>query len=155
MTAARQPLLLQLCNQEDGRGDRTFGCLLAGGHVGGRRPQPRVAALEVSPRRSDGRFAAGAGSGVVFTNDGFLLTNAHVVEDADTGRAAFSDGTVVPFHVVGTDPLSDLAVVRADGPTPELARAARRRTCGWGSWWWRSATRWAWPAALPRAWSAR
>ena len=83
---------------------------------------PRVAALEVSHRRSDGRLAAGAGSGVVFTNDGFLLTNAHVVANADAGRAAFSDGTVVPFHVVGTDPLSDLAVVRADGPTPEPAR---------------------------------
>jgi S1-C subfamily serine protease len=83
---------------------------------------PRVAALEVSRRRANGRFAAGAGSGVVFTNDGFLLTNAHVVGHADAGRAAFSDGTTVPFHVVGADPLSDLAVVRADGPTPDPAR---------------------------------
>jgi S1-C subfamily serine protease len=83
---------------------------------------PRVAALTVSHRRSDGRFAAGAGSAVVFTSDGFLLTNAHVVGNADAGRAAFSDGTVVPFHVVGADPFSDLAVVRADGETPEPAR---------------------------------
>jgi S1-C subfamily serine protease len=83
---------------------------------------PRVAALEVSRRRSDGRFAAGAGSAVVFTNDGFLLTNAHVVGHADAGRAAFSDGTTVPFHVVGSDPLSDLAVVRADGATPAPVR---------------------------------
>jgi S1-C subfamily serine protease len=83
---------------------------------------PRVAALEVARRRADGRFAAGAGSAVVFTSDGFLLTNAHVVGHADAGRAAFADGNVVPFHVVGSDPLSDLAVVRADGPTPAPAR---------------------------------
>jgi S1-C subfamily serine protease len=83
---------------------------------------PRVAALEVAHRRADGGFAGGAGSAVVFTNDGFLLTNAHVVGHSDAGRAAFGDGTVVPFHVVGSDALSDLAVIRADGPTPEPAR---------------------------------
>ena len=83
---------------------------------------PRVAALEVYQRRPDGSYAAGAGSAVVFTSDGFLLTNAHVVGSADGGRASFADGTVVPFHVVGTDPLSDLAVVRADGKTPAPAQ---------------------------------
>jgi S1-C subfamily serine protease len=83
---------------------------------------PRVAALQVSRSRRDGSFAAGAGSAVVFTSDGFLLTNAHVVGHSDAGRAAFADGTTVPFHVVGSDPLSDLAVVRADGPTPAPAR---------------------------------
>jgi S1-C subfamily serine protease len=83
---------------------------------------PRVAAVEVGRRLSDGRFAAGAGSAVVFTDDGFLLTNAHVVGHADAGRAAFSDGTVTAFHVAGSDPLSDLAVLRADGETPPPAR---------------------------------
>ncbi len=83
---------------------------------------PRVAALQVSVRRRDGSIAAGAGSGVVFTNDGFLLTNAHVVGKAEAGQAAFADGTTVPFRVVGSDPLSDLAVVRADGVTPAPAR---------------------------------
>jgi S1-C subfamily serine protease len=83
---------------------------------------PRVAALEVSHRQPDGSFAGGAGSAVVFTNDGFLLTNAHVVGTAEAGRVAFADGTAVPFHVVGTDRLSDLAVVRADGVTPAPAR---------------------------------
>jgi S1-C subfamily serine protease len=82
---------------------------------------PRVAALQVSRRRRDGRLEAGAGSAVVFTNDGFLLTNAHVVGKAEAGQVAFADGTVVPFRVVGTDPLSDLAVVRADGATPPPA----------------------------------
>ena len=83
---------------------------------------PRVAALQVSRRRRDGSVAAGAGSAVVFTNDGFLLTNAHVVGKAEAGQAAFADGTTVPFRVVGSDPLSDLAVVRADGATPAPAR---------------------------------
>ncbi|HXN61643.1 MAG TPA: trypsin-like peptidase domain-containing protein [Acidimicrobiales bacterium] len=83
---------------------------------------PRVAALQVSRRRRDGSIAAGAGSAVVFTNDGFLLTNAHVVGKAEAGQAAFADGTTVPFRVVGTDPLSDLAVVRADGITPAPAQ---------------------------------
>jgi S1-C subfamily serine protease len=83
---------------------------------------PRVAALQVSRRRRDGSIAAGAGSGVVFTNDGFLLTNAHVVGKAEAGQAAFADGTTVPFRVVGSDPLSDLAVVRAEGVTPAPAR---------------------------------
>src|SRR6476620_11443132 len=82
---------------------------------------PRVAALHVSRRTVDGRFAAGAGSAVVFTDDGFLLTNAHVVGRADAGTVAFADGSTVPFHVIGADPLSDLAVVRADGPTPPPA----------------------------------
>src|SRR3954447_22446442 len=83
---------------------------------------PRVAALEVTARRRDGAEARGAGSAGVFTNDGFLLTNAHVVRDASAGRAAFADGTVVPFHVVGSDPLSDLAVVRAVGDPPPPVR---------------------------------
>jgi S1-C subfamily serine protease len=83
---------------------------------------PRVAALQVSRRRRDGSIAGGAGSAVVFTSDGFLLTNAHVVGKAEAGQVAFADGTTVPFRVVGSDPLSDLAVVRADGVTPAPAR---------------------------------
>jgi S1-C subfamily serine protease len=58
---------------------------------------------------------------VVFTGDGFLLTNAHVVGRATAGTASFADGTSAPFRVVGADPLSDLAVLRATGDTPEPA----------------------------------
>src|SRR6516165_10520694 len=82
------------------------------------RLTPKVASLRVPLRRGSGE---GLGSGVVFTGDGFLLTNAHVVGPANTGTASFSDGTSVPYRVVGADPLSDLAVLRADGPTPEPA----------------------------------
>ncbi|HTU06132.1 MAG TPA: trypsin-like peptidase domain-containing protein, partial [Trebonia sp.] len=81
---------------------------------------PKVASLRVPRRGSAGRGES-LGSGVVFTSDGFLLTNAHVVGQASGGTAAFSDGTSVAFQVVGADPLSDLAVLRANGGTPEPA----------------------------------
>lgn len=77
---------------------------------------PHVAALEV--RQSHG---VGTGSAVVFTEDGFLLTNAHVVGDAPGGNLAFPDGTESGYDVVGTDPLSDLAVVRSRGSAPAPA----------------------------------
>jgi len=83
---------------------------------------PRVAAVNLSRRGSDGRVEGGAGSAVAFTDDGFLLTNAHVVGRSSSGSASFADGTTSPLHVIGTDPLSDLAVVRVDGPTPSPAR---------------------------------
>jgi S1-C subfamily serine protease len=73
---------------------------------------PSVASLRV--RRADG-WGGGTGSGVAFTADGFLLTSAHVVAGAPGGTATFVDGTEYPFEVVGRDPLSDLAVIRAAG----------------------------------------
>jgi S1-C subfamily serine protease len=73
---------------------------------------PSVASLRV---QSNGGWGGGAGSAVVFTPDGFLLTSAHVVAAAPAGTATFIDGTEVGFDVVGRDPLSDLAVVRATG----------------------------------------
>jgi S1-C subfamily serine protease len=78
---------------------------------------PHVAALQVSGPGGRG----GAGSGFVVSDDGLLLTNAHVVAGATGGRAVFSDGSEAPVEVVGADPLSDLAVVRARGTTPAPA----------------------------------
>src|SRR5579859_4372726 len=86
------------------------------------RLTPKVGSLRVPQSRSSGRGAGESlGSAVVFTADGFLLTNAHVVGRASGGTATFSDGTTAAFQVVGADPLSDLAVVRASGATPEPA----------------------------------
>jgi len=82
------------------------------------RLTPRVAALRVR-RRHGGRLGEAAGSAVVLTGDGHLLTNAHVVDGAQTGEAAFDDGTLAQIEVVGRDPLSDLAVIRADRAIPE------------------------------------
>jgi S1-C subfamily serine protease len=81
----------------------------------------KVASLRV-PRRGSGRAGESLGSAVVFTHDGFFLTNAHVVGSAQSGTASFADGLTAPFTVVGADPLSDLAVLRANGQTPSPAR---------------------------------
>ncbi|HUY47059.1 MAG TPA: trypsin-like peptidase domain-containing protein [Streptosporangiaceae bacterium] len=78
----------------------------------------KVASLRV-PRVGGG--GESLGSAVVFTGDGFLLTNAHVVGRAAAGTASFSDGSTAPFRVVGADPLSDLAVLRTAGQTPSPA----------------------------------
>jgi S1-C subfamily serine protease len=78
-------------------------------------------AAEVTPHVASLRIGHGAGSALVFTDDGLLLTNAHVVASAPEGIAAFTDGTQTRFEVVGADPLSDLAVLRAHGPTPSAA----------------------------------
>jgi serine protease Do len=75
---------------------------------------PSVANLRVTRRLRGGRTAMGGGSAVVITPDGFLLTSAHVVEGSRSGSASFVDGREMRFAVVGADPLSDIAVLRAD-----------------------------------------
>jgi S1-C subfamily serine protease len=79
-----------------------------------RKLSPSVANLRVRRGRREG-----GGSGVVITPDGFVLTSAHVVEGAGRGIASFIDGRELSVEVVGSDPLSDLAVLRteADGLT--------------------------------------
>ncbi|MCM6775434.1 trypsin-like peptidase domain-containing protein [Nocardia sp. CDC159] len=92
--------------------------------------QPDTAALDaysrtivavaraVTPHVASVHTRRGGGSAVTCTDDGFLLTNAHVVGSATTGTVVFADGTEGRFDVVGVDPLSDLAVLRARGPAP-------------------------------------
>src|SRR5690348_15057511 len=75
---------------------------------------PSVANLRVTRRVRGGRMAVGGGSAVVIAPDGYLLTSAHVVEGGGGGDASFVDGRDLRFSLVGRDPLSDLAVLRAD-----------------------------------------
>ncbi|GAA3978969.1 S1C family serine protease [Thermobifida alba] len=89
------------------------------------RLRPSVAALSVPGPRG-----TGAGSAVLFTADGLMLTSAHVVEGVRDGTAVFQDGVGSRFDVVGADPLSDLAVLRcaaAETPAAELGDADRLR----------------------------
>jgi S1-C subfamily serine protease len=91
---------------------------------------PSVASLRVTRKVPGGRRAEGAGSAVVITPDGFLMTSSHVVSGSDGGSASFVDGRELDWNVVGTDPLSDLAVVRvtaSDLQTAELGDADRLR----------------------------
>jgi len=86
---------------------------------------PSVASLRVAARGREG-----AGSAVVLAADGYLLTSAHVVAGAERGTAIFADWRETAFELVGRDPLSDLAVLRARAsglPQVELGNAEALR----------------------------
>jgi len=88
---------------------------------------PSLAAVSVRTRQG-----MGAGSASVINDDGNLLTSAHVVDGASRVELAFPDGAVVPASVIGADPLSDLAVLRAEGETPPPVRLGDASTLGVG-----------------------
>src|SRR3954454_15059490 len=73
-------------------------------------------AAEVTPKVAAVRIGRGSGSGVGVPGGGVVVTTAHGVAAPRRGRADFLDGVQAPVRVVGADPLSDLAVLRADRP---------------------------------------
>ena len=76
------------------------------------RVTPSVASLRRKGRGGDGASTGpSAGSAVTLTEDGFLVTSAHVVRGADVSAAVFPDGHEVGVRVVGADPLSDLSLI--------------------------------------------
>ena len=82
---------------------------------------PSVVNIEVHQsagrnRSGDPRERRGGGSGFVFTPDGLILTNSHVVHDARRMEVTFADGRRMPASAIGDDPASDLAVIRVDEP---------------------------------------
>ncbi|HKE40117.1 MAG TPA: trypsin-like peptidase domain-containing protein, partial [Casimicrobiaceae bacterium] len=64
---------------------------------------------------SERRHVNGLGSGVIVSSDGYVLTNNHVIEDADDIQIVLLDGRQMHASVRGSDPESDLAVLKADG----------------------------------------
>lgn len=89
---------------------------------------PAVAHLAVR-HGQDGK-AGGTGSGFLFTPDGYMLTNSHVVHGSSSIRATFPDGSAFPAYLVGDDPDTDLAVVQIHGSrrgSLELAGSERIR----------------------------
>jgi S1-C subfamily serine protease len=92
---------------------------------------PAVVSVYVGGAAEAAQARGGAGSGVVVTPDGYLLTNEHVVQRVTEARVAFVDGRSVPAVVAGRDPATDLAVLRAQAgalPYAQLASAQRLRT---------------------------
>ncbi len=81
-----------------------------------------------------GQRQSGLGSGVVIDKKGYILTNNHVVEDADDVKVTFVDGKTVPGKVIGTDPRSDLAVVKVDGIGVQAAKMGDSDKLQVGEW---------------------
>src|SRR5438034_10266617 len=81
---------------------------------------PSVVKIDVTQagrsRSGQPRERQGGGSGFVFTPDGLILTNSHVVHEASRIGVSFSDGHRFPAHTIGDDPATDLAVIRIDAP---------------------------------------
>jgi len=76
--------------------------------------------MPIPQQPPQGQYQRGSGSGFVWDKEGHVVTNNHVVDGADKIKVVFSDGTTVPATVVGTDPDSDLAVVKVDLPAGDL-----------------------------------
>jgi S1-C subfamily serine protease len=82
---------------------------------------PAIPGIPSDPSLPEQPFQAqGLGSGFVWDTQGHIVTNNHVVANADKITVTFSDGTMVPGDVVGTDPHSDLAVIKVDLPASRL-----------------------------------
>lgn len=80
------------------------------------------------------REQTGMGSGVIVSPDGYILTNNHVIEGADSLTVELSDGQTVAGAVVGADPQTDLAVVKIDAPNLRAAAFGDSDTTRVGDW---------------------
>jgi S1-C subfamily serine protease len=106
-----------------GQASLSSGCLPAAEVYEQLRPAVVEITSTVSARSPFGPPAEGVGSGIIIDEQGFILTNYHVIADADNLEVKFADGTTVSAQVVGRDPGNDLAVIRANVSDGELTPA--------------------------------
>ena len=105
---------------------------------GGAKIGPAVVGVSTRRQAYDWFWGAyeipGVGSGVIFDAQGYILTNDHVVHGARTINVTLYDGRQVPGRLVGTDPSTDLAVVKIDEPDLPVAPLGDSENLWWGNW---------------------
>lgn len=93
----------------------------------GQQPRPSVP-------RENSRPVVSTGSGFIISSDGYLLTNNHVVEDADEVKVSLGDRREYKAEIIGTDPRSDVAVLKIDAedlPTLKIGKSEKLRVGEW------------------------
>ena len=86
------------------------------------------------PQGSQERIERGLGSGFIISNDGKIITNAHVVDGADTVTVTLRDGRILDGQVLGSDPVTDIAVIKVEEqnlPTAELGNSDQLQPGEW------------------------
>lgn len=86
------------------------------------------------PQRGQERTERGLGSGFIISDDGQIITNAHVVDGADTVTVTLKDGRILDGRVLGSDPVTDIAVIKVDErnlPTVELGNSDQLQPGEW------------------------
>ncbi len=120
------------------------------------RVGPAVVRVETGPKVRNARERGGLGSGIVISPDGLVLTNSHVVGSSKEIRLRDTEGFVTDARVLGVDPDTDLALLRADGARDlPMPRSAIPKACAAASSWSRSAIRSALNRRSPPAWCRR
>ena len=88
--------------------------------------EPSVVYIEAALHGPGGRFARSTGSGWVYSDKGFIVTNAHVVTRMDTINVQFSDGRLRSAQIVGVDPSTDIAVLKVSASGLVAAQRATK-----------------------------
>ncbi len=101
-----------------------------------RKVEPAVVTVVTNdtPADSFGRTVQASGSGVIISQDGHIITNNHVVEGANSVAVIYSDGTRVDASIVGTDPLTDIAVLKVNGNVPAYVPFGDSSALQLGEW---------------------
>ena len=104
---------------------------------------PALTATEIYEKNVDsivsiegeGEDSYGSGTGVIMTQDGYILTNAHVVADMRRVRVIFSDNSILPARLVGADAEEDIAVLKVEAEELKPAEFGALTSCAAAIWW--------------------